>query len=364
MSEALRITRFVFDRDASRAAGSHFYMCRHQSGRDRSMEEITASHDLDLMFQETYGVRWLSYFVSRETGRAFCLVEAPSREAVERCHLAAHGNMPAYNVIEVEPEAVRAFLGEIATPDLRQNWSASPFRTILFARASNAAELALRLGDSEAHKAVRTALASVDEAIVANHGNVVRHDSDSVLASFTSSARAVQCAILIQNRLLTPNVKASSIGMRIGLNAGEPVTDSGELFGAAVQLSREICGTAAPRSVFVTGVVRDLCMGKGFEFIPRGTIEIGGEEPVRLYEVQQPSDADLTPRPTRYPDGLTSRESEVLRLIAAGKSNQHIAAALVISLNTVARHVANILDKTSSANRTEAAAYAYRERLI
>jgi pimeloyl-ACP methyl ester carboxylesterase/DNA-binding CsgD family transcriptional regulator len=56
--------------------------------------------------------------------------------------------------------------------------------------------------------------------------------------------------------------------------------------------------------------------------------------------------------------GLSSRELEVLRLIAAGKSNQQIADELVISFNTVQRHVGNILAKTGLANRTEAAVYA------
>jgi DNA-binding CsgD family transcriptional regulator len=63
------------------------------------------------------------------------------------------------------------------------------------------------------------------------------------------------------------------------------------------------------------------------------------------------------------PDGLSPREAEVLRLIAEGKSNQQIAAELVISFNTVQRHVSNILTKTSLANRTEAASYAHRHGL-
>jgi DNA-binding NarL/FixJ family response regulator len=58
------------------------------------------------------------------------------------------------------------------------------------------------------------------------------------------------------------------------------------------------------------------------------------------------------------PDGLSAREVEVLRLLAAGKGNQQIADELVISLNTARKHVANILDKTGAANRTEAAGYA------
>ena len=61
-------------------------------------------------------------------------------------------------------------------------------------------------------------------------------------------------------------------------------------------------------------------------------------------------------------DDLTAREAEVLGLIAIGRSNADIAMALSISLNTVATHVRNILAKTGCANRTEAAAYAMRQR--
>ena len=57
---------------------------------------------------------------------------------------------------------------------------------------------------------------------------------------------------------------------------------------------------------------------------------------------------------------LSPREVEVLRLLAAGKSNQQIADELVISINTVNRHVSNIYAKAGVANRAEAATYAAR----
>jgi len=68
------------------------------------------------------------------------------------------------------------------------------------------------------------------------------------------------------------------------------------------------------------------------------------------------------PRPT-YPDGLSAREVEVLRLIAAGKGNQEIAGTLVISRNTVLRHVNHIYAKSGAANRVELANYAHRHGL-
>jgi DNA-binding CsgD family transcriptional regulator len=64
------------------------------------------------------------------------------------------------------------------------------------------------------------------------------------------------------------------------------------------------------------------------------------------------------------PDGLSPRETEVLRLVSAGRSNREIGDALRISQHTAANHVRSILFKTGCANRTEAASYAHRHRLM
>ena len=60
---------------------------------------------------------------------------------------------------------------------------------------------------------------------------------------------------------------------------------------------------------------------------------------------------------------MTSRELEVLRLLAAGKSNREIATALVISEHTVARHVQNIFAKLGVSSRTAAGAFAFQHGL-
>ena len=74
----------------------------------------------------------------------------------------------------------------------------------------------------------------------------------------------------------------------------------------------------------------------------------------------------LSSRPDKapvYPDGLTQREVEVLRLVSAGKSNPEIGEELFISPRTVTTHVSNILNKINAANRAEATGYAVREGL-
>ena len=62
--------------------------------------------------------------------------------------------------------------------------------------------------------------------------------------------------------------------------------------------------------------------------------------------------------------GLTLRELEVLRLVAAGRSNREIAAALVISEHTVARHLQNIFAKLGVPSRTAATAFAFAHDLL
>jgi DNA-binding NarL/FixJ family response regulator len=62
--------------------------------------------------------------------------------------------------------------------------------------------------------------------------------------------------------------------------------------------------------------------------------------------------------------GLTPRELQVLRLVAAGKSNRDIASTLVISERTVDRHVSNIFAKLRVSSRAGATAYAYEHQLV
>ncbi len=72
-----------------------------------------------------------------------------------------------------------------------------------------------------------------------------------------------------------------------------------------------------------------------------------------------------TPRAAEAPvEQLTEREMDVLRLIAKGKSNKEIADTLIISEKTVKTHVSNILSKLHLADRTQAAIYALRQRLV
>jgi DNA-binding NarL/FixJ family response regulator len=76
------------------------------------------------------------------------------------------------------------------------------------------------------------------------------------------------------------------------------------------------------------------------------------------------ADAQLPPAPARPAGGLTPRELQVLRLVAAGKTNKAIAAELLLSEKTVERHLSSIFTKLDVPSRAGATAYAYAHRLL
>jgi DNA-binding NarL/FixJ family response regulator len=72
----------------------------------------------------------------------------------------------------------------------------------------------------------------------------------------------------------------------------------------------------------------------------------------------------LEPATAAGAHGLSRRELEVFRLVASGKSNRLIAAELVISEHTVARHVQNIFAKLGLSSRAAATAFAFEHELV
>jgi class 3 adenylate cyclase/DNA-binding CsgD family transcriptional regulator len=328
-----------------------------------TLEELAHAHARDLEVQERYGCNYLTYFCDQRTRSIFCLVEAPSTDAALSVHREAHGGMPS-EIIEVDYNSLNEYIGGFREPASGEVFEASAFRIILLSSIEDISSLIRQFGDTRAMQIVREHERLAREQLEPRGGREVNRGSGGMMGCFPSVVGAVECALAIRDSINQFNAKsATPIPARIGLSAGEPVQDNGQLFGAAVQLASAISLNAQPGSVMVAGVVRELCLGKGFLFEDRGEFTPSGlDEPVRLYEVRGRDAGSQPPvavAPGTYPDRLSAREVEVLRLIARGRTNQEIANELVISLNTVTRHVSNIFDKTSVNNRAEAASYAH-----
>ena len=265
------------------------YMDRHEAG-ELAPADIYAAHLLDLQVQEKYHARYLTYWMDKERGQVFCLVDAPSKEACEAVHAEAHGEI-AREIIEVQQDAVAEFLGRLSDPpgtSPAQPIADSAFRIVLFTDIEGSTRLTQKVGDDGAMVILREHDAIVRTALRLHEGSEVKHTGDGIMASFASVTKAVESSVNIQRAFMERNHERGEEGLRVrvGMSAGEPVRDSGDLFGAVVQLARRICDTAEPTTILTSNVVRELCLGKGFTFADRGEMTLKGfDDPVRVHEV-------------------------------------------------------------------------------
>ena len=161
----------------------------------------------------------------------------------------------------------------------------SSFRTILFTDLVGHTEMMSRLGDERGRAVLREHEAITRNVLKDHGGTEVKTMGDGFMASFASVTRAVECAIALQ-RAFTAH-EGEPLYVRVGLNAGEPIEEDGDLFGATVILASRIAAKADAGEILVADTVRGLCSGKGFLFADRGDfVAKGFEEPVRIFEVR------------------------------------------------------------------------------
>ena len=264
------------------------FMDRHDV-RDATAEAVAAAHQEDLKLQSRFSCKPITYWFDELRGTAFCLIEAPTAAAVREMHRAAHGLVPN-QIIEVDPATVEVFLGRITDPEAAAMPVREPaFRAIMFSDMVDSTGLTNALGDDGALAVVRWHDEVIRRALLAQGGREVDRAGDGFLASFGSVSQAVGCAIAIQKELASqaPVAPRAVVRVRIGIGAGEPVTEGDVLFGSTVNLTARICAHAAPGQILVAEVVRELCAGKRFTFRDHGLASLKGfPGPVRLYEVE------------------------------------------------------------------------------
>ena len=234
------------------------YMDRHNASGAREAD-LAEAHRRDLEAQTEHGVSFLAYWFDVLRGLVFCLVDAPSGDAVEEVHRVAHGNIPS-EIIEVDLEEVRSFYGRTSDPD-SLDLVDTGYRTILFTDLVGSTSLSVAVGDLRAVELLATHDRVVAEAIAREGGRVVKHTGDGVLASFHRVDAALRAGIRIQQQLELEARGANAtevLEVRIGINPGNPVERSDDIFGVAVAVAARLCARAEPGQILVSGVVREL----------------------------------------------------------------------------------------------------------
>ena len=163
--------------------------------------------------------------------------------------------------------------------------------TILFTDIENHTGTTDSLGDAAAQDLLRTHNTIVRRALKDHGGHETKHTGDGIMAYFLSASRAIAAAIDVQREIAAYNAanlgnSAATLSIRIGLNAGEPILEDGDLYGTPVIVAARVADAAGGGQILVADVVRQLAAGKGFVFRELGRRALQGiSEPVELCEI-------------------------------------------------------------------------------
>ena len=261
------------------------FLDRHDVG-EASAEDIAELHIKDLQIQDKYGVKFLTYWYDAERRTTFCLVDAPDKETADKVHAEAHGHV-SNEMIAVDLSAVEAFLGRVQDPPSTKNSTIddAAFRAIMFTDMVGSTRITEELGDVMAVELLRAHDGIIRRSLERHGGAWVKHLGDGVMASFEDVPSSVDCAVDIQSQFASYRKTANiPISVRIGIHAGEPVQESDDLFGSAVQMAARICHSAKADTVLVSSEVTNACAKAELQFASSGSRTLKGfSQPVTLF---------------------------------------------------------------------------------
>jgi len=232
--------------------------------------DVAEAHRKDLLHQDEHNCKCMTYWIDEQRENIFCLIEAPTKEAVEEMHRNAHGLIPN-KIIEVSNSLVESFLGRIYDPanaevdrEGLKVFHDPSFRILLVTKITDPALLKKNYG-AEKTNALLSAHKEIVRQCIANHeGREAEHRGTGFIASFDSAAKALSCAIAIQNQINSG--VANDLGFRIALNGGEPIESSNKLFGDTIQFAGYLCGITGKDQIGIGAAIKELLARDQYEY--------------------------------------------------------------------------------------------------
>ena len=235
-------------------------MDRHDIPNEIKAEHVAQMHQEDMKIEHLYGCKGMTYWCDEDRNTAFCLIEAPNREAIQKMHNHAHGEYP-HSIIEVDAKIVESFLGRIEDPEKSQNTKLNiindpAFRVLMVIETSNFLN---RLEANQFSIFTQKFHNSVLKTLKRFKGRIVKKDNSSYLISFKSVSDAVLCALKIKFKFkyVTPKFDPTNRILKIGIASGTPVTDKNNIFEEAITLATRMCEVVKEQLV-VSNEVKDL----------------------------------------------------------------------------------------------------------
>jgi AraC-like DNA-binding protein len=224
-------------------------------------KNVAEAHQKDLVHQEEYGCKCMTYWIDEERETIFCLIDAPDKKAVEEMHSKAHGLLPN-KIIEVNSTLVESFLGRIYDPEKAEIsddglkvFSDPSFRILLITKTTDPNLLMHKLGIEKADELLNNHISIIRKNLFQQDGREAEHEGNGFIISFSSAAKAVACALCIQKDM---QPIADELGFRIVISAGEPIEKSNKLFGDTIQFAACFFTIAANFQIAIASSVKEL----------------------------------------------------------------------------------------------------------
>jgi DNA-binding NarL/FixJ family response regulator/class 3 adenylate cyclase len=148
------------------------------------------------------------------------------------------------------------------------------FVTIMFTDVVGSTTLYDRYGDDEADAQRGRHFAVLREVVAAHEGREVKSTGDGLMVTFSSAVAAVRCAVELQR---ATTGAPDGLDVRIGIDAGEPLSEGGDLYGTPVIVASRLCDAAGPGEVLATQVVRQIAGPRVAEIMrPAGSFRVKG----------------------------------------------------------------------------------------
>jgi len=231
-------------------------------------KNVAEAHYQDLLHQDEYGCKCMTYWIDEGRESIFCLIEAPDKDAVKDMHHKAHGLIPN-KIIEVSSSVVQSFLGRIYDPEAAEItddglkvFAEPSFRVLLVTKTTDPVLLQYNLGKEKATELLEEHNKLVRKNIALHGGSEVEHRGSGFIISFSSALKAVSCALAVQKDI--PGNNADAIGFKMSINGGEPIEKSEKLFGNVIQSAQYLCGITKFFRLAMASSVKELVAKDNF----------------------------------------------------------------------------------------------------
>lgn len=230
-------------------------------------KNVAEAHRLDMVHQDEYHCKCMTYWIDEERGNVFCLLEAPDKDAVIELHRKAHGLLP-YKIIEVSSKVVQSFLGRIFDPENTETTEEglpiindSSFRILLIAKTTDTFLLRHQLGNEKTNELLQRLNNTVRKNLAYCGGSEV--ENGQFVVAFTSASSAISCALSIVRQMHPEDINV--LDLKIAINAGIPFENNNTIFGDIIEQAVNMCAITGNSRITIASHVNNLVSKEYFD---------------------------------------------------------------------------------------------------